>query len=628
MSTRRKTRLAVYAALALAAGAGLVGRAARSRPSSAARGLGEPAADFTLRDAATGRPVSLAALRREAKAVTVVFTGIDCPVGNLYMPRLVEMDRAYRARGVAIVAINANDHESAEQVAAHAREHGVEFPVLKDPDNRVADALLAERTCEALVFDHSGRLRYRGAIDDQYGQGSRKDRTGRAYLAEALDAILAGRAVASPTTPVVGCPIERAEPSRATSDRPRVRPASPAILAARKAEGEAESIQVGPVTYAADVAPILVRKCQSCHRPKQAGPFSLLTCEQARRWATTIREVVDDGRMPPWHADPRFGRFENDRGLSPRERATLLAWVDQGAPLGDPKTLPPPAEFPDGWSIGRPDAVVEMAEPYVVEAQGAIPYRRFRVPTGFTEDRWVQAAEARPGDRSVVHHMFVFVEKHDPDPTNLHRKGPCLVGYTPGDNPSVFPPGTAKLVPAGSDFLFEIHYSPIGRPRIDRSRVAMIFARGPVAHEAITRGIPDKGLRIPPGAADYESRSSYTFPADAHLLSLMPHMHLRGKDFLYRASYPDGRSEVLLSVPAYDFGWQTIYRLADPKPMPKGTRIDCLAHFDNSSANPANPDPTKEVRWGDQTWDEMMIGYIDYYLDAPGPHGAEASDVE
>jgi peroxiredoxin len=572
-------------------------------------GIGRRVADFTLPDTA-GRSVSLHDYRKHA-AVVLVFMGTECPVGNLYMPRLVELARVYEPRGVAFLTINANAHETAEQAAEHARSYHATFPVLKDPGNRLADRLGVERTCATLVLDRHGRLRYRGAIDDQYDRGRRKTAPARNYLTEALQAVLARRKVAVPVTPVVGCPIDRAGTIATVGNRPRVRPAATAIQSAYS-ELDAE-IDVGPVTYAADVAPILQAKCQSCHRPGQVGPFSLLTYDQARRWGTSIREVVEERRMPPWHADPRYGRFRNDRSLSARQRATLLAWVEQGMPGGDLQALPAAQARGDGWTIGTPDLVVPMGEPFPVPAQGFVKYQHFRVPTGFTQDRWVQAAEARPGDRAVVHHIGVYVDDHNPRSTAGEPNVKHVVAlYFPGENCPVFPPGIARRVPAGSDLIFEVHYTPIGVPRTDRSAVALIFSTTPPEHEARMRGIPDKTLRIPPGAANYAVRSSYTFAADAHLLTLMPHMHVRGKDFRYTATYPDGRSEVLLSVPAYDFGWQSIYILSEPKAMPRGTRIDCLAHFDNSADNSFNPDPKAEVTWGDQTSDEMMIGYIDY----------------
>ena len=589
------------------------------------RGIGQPIPDLPLRDAATGRATSIHALRGRA-ATVLVFTGVDCPVGDLYMSRLAGLAGAYRERGVAFLAVNSNARESAARAAEHAREYGVAFPVLKDAENVVADALMAERTCEALVLDGAGRLRYRGAIDDQYGRGTRRAGPSRTYLADALEALLAGRAVALAATPVVGCPIDRVDLPVLAGRGLRVRPAPAALAAAL--ESREPAVEVGRVTFAGAVAPILREKCESCHRPGQSAPFALRGYDDARRHASAIREAVADRRMPPWHADPRHGRFANDRSLSGRQRATLLAWVDQGAPEGDRRDLPPPREFPEGWAIGRPDVVIEMPEPFVVPASGTVPYQRVRVPTGFARDTWVQAAEARPGDRSVVHHILVFIHRPDLGATRLKRTGRLVVGYAPGDMPAIYPPGTAKLIPAGTELLFEVHYTPTGRARVDRSRIGLILARGPVTRQAVTKGIPQKDLRIPPGEANYPASSSHTFARDSHLLSLMPHMHLRGKDFAYTAAYPDGRSEVLLSVPAYDFAWQSVYRLAEPKALPAGTRIDCLAHFDNSAANPANPDPTRAVRWGDQSWEEMMTGYVDYCEDVDAGVGSDAFVVE
>lgn len=588
------------------------------------RGVGQRVANFTLNDV-TGAPVTLYGFWGK-RAVVLAFLGTDCPVGNLYAPRLAELNQAYKDKGVVFLGINANAHETVDQVAQHAKEHGIDFPVLKDPVNLVADLVLARRTCEVLVIDGRAILRYRGAIDDQYGQGTRKEAATKHYLRDALDAVLAGKPVAVSSSPVVGCLLDRMEPrSGVKATTPRVRAAAPEILRALEEQSGSQEVKVGRVTYAADVAKIVQDRCQSCHRPGQVGPFSLLGYDDARRHAAMIKEVVDERRMPPWHADSRYGHFQNDRHLTPVERATLLAWVDQGAPLGDPAKLPAARSFPEGWTIGTPDAVFELPEPYVVAAQGVLSYVNIRVPTHFAEDRWVQAAEARPGDGSVVHHIIVYVDDHKKN-RNWRGEG-HLCGYAPGDLPSVYPPGTAKKVPAGSDLVFQIHYTPSGKVCSDRSKVGLIFAKSPVEHRAYTRGIAQTRFVIPAGAENYPVRSAYTFSRDAHLLSFMPHMHLRGKSFQYEATFPDGRKEVLLSVPAYDFGWQSAYILDRPMALPKGTRIDCLAHFDNSAGNPANPDPKSPVTWGEQTFEEMMIGYIDYVEDGPiteSPARAEA----
>jgi hypothetical protein len=575
------------------------------------------AADFALRDVLSQRTIKLSDyFKPDAKTRNVVvlaFTGVDCPIGDLYMPRLVELAEAYKKKEVSFLAINSNAHDTVEQVAEQARKFKVPFPVLKDPGNVVADVNLVERTCEVVVVARMREILYRGPIDDQYGLGTRKDAPTHRYLADAIDAILAGRKPAAAATPVAGCLLDRVEPPLAKRKGPRVRAAAAEITAAHD-EIEAKSpIEVGPVTFAADVAAIFQQKCQSCHRPSQVGPFPLLTYDDAHRRAAMIREVVDDRRMPPWHADPRYGHFNNDRGLTARQRATILAWVDEGAPLGDPKAVPAPRSFPEGWSIGKPDLVIEMPEPYNVPAQGTVPYQFFRVRSGFTEDKWVQAAEARPGDPAVVHHIVVAIDGHKEQTKEDRERVPLshFAAYAPGDLPLVLPPGTAKRIPAGSDFIIQMHYTPIGRVRSDRSSIALIFAKEPPRREAHTLGIVNLEFEVPPGADNHPVQSAYVFPADGELLGLFPHMHLRGKSFRYTATFPDGKQEVLLSVPAYDFAWQSVYRLAEARRIPKGTRIDCLAHYDNSSKNPANPDPSRKVVWGDQTFEEMMIGYID-----------------
>jgi peroxiredoxin len=600
---------AVVLALAVVAGM-LAGR----RSGRSERGFGRQVGDFTLREAATGRNIEFGDFR-DRRAVVLVFLGMECPISNLMLPRLNAWADVYQSQGVAFLGVNSNAQEPAAQVAEHARSHGLHFPVFMDEGHAVADRFQVDRMCEVLVIDGGGRLRYRGALDDQYGRGTRKQAPTRAYLAEALDAVLHGRAVVLPDTPVFGCRIEGTRPRTVARSIARARPAQAGSAGSAKVE-EAPP-PAGRVTYAADIAPIIQNKCQSCHRPGQAGPFALLTYNQARRRAAMIREVVDEGRMPPWHADPHYGRFANDRSLSPRERSTLLAWIDQGAPEGDPRALPPPRSFPEGWTIGTPDVVLEMPEVFTVPAEGTLGYQHFRAPTGFTEDRWVQAAEVRPGDLSVVHHILVRVTPGGHSGGEVIPSEPFFAGYLVGDIPSVFPPGTARKIPAGSDFYFEVHYNPIGVARPDRSAIGLIFATTPPAHQVITRGIKNNTFAIAPGASRHPVEASYTFPRDSHLLSLTPHMHLRGKDFRYTAFYPDGRTETLLFVPAYDFGWQSVYRLETPKPLPRGTRIDCLAHFDNSASNPANPDPTKTVRWGEQTSDEMLVGYMDYYIDDP-----------
>lgn len=417
-------------------------------------------------------------------------------------------------------------------------------------------------------------------------------------------------------------------------------------------------------TYARDVAPIFQKACVACHRSSGMAPMSLETYREARPWAKSIREAVVERKMPPWHADPKHGEFRNDRRLSAAEIDTIVGWVDGGAPQGDPAAAAAPA-FVDGWRIGKPDAVLQMTAEYTLGPQGPDEYQYFLVPTGFTEDRWIQAAEARPGNSRVVHHIIAFIQpKQRPQPTRgqggggstskpifykdqtlirvreetpVHDNGctmalggagtrmdgserdmmpTLLCGEAPGRDADVWGDGLAKFLPAGADLLLQVHYSRNGATEKDRSSIGLVFARHPPGREVVTMPIQNHYFRIPPGAERHPASACYTFPEAVHLTSMMPHMHLRGKDMLFRAFYPDGRTEVLLSVPNYSFNWQTTYYLKKPVPLPAGTRIEVTAHFDNSAKNPVNPDPTKTVRWGDPTYDEMLIGWVDYYRDA------------
>ena len=373
------------------------------------------------------------------------------------------------------------------------------------------------------------------------------------------------------------------------------------------------------VTFNKDVAPIFFKNCAECHRAGEIAPMSLMSYKEARPWAKSIKEKVINREMPPWHADPHYGEFSNDRRLSQKDVDTIVAWVDGEAKEGDRKDLPPAPKFADGWNIGKPDKIFYLPEEYSVPATGVVAYKYFSVPTNFKEDMWVQAAEIRPGSRAVVHHIIVFVQ-------GGREQQRLLVGYAPGEQPAVMSKGLARKIPAGSNLVFQVHYTPTGTEAKDRSYVGLIFAKEPPEKELVTRPVMNMKFAIPPGDPNYRVESTYTFTENAHIHSLMPHMHLRGKDFEYRVTYPDGTSKVILSVPKYDFGWQSYYMLKEPVAAPKGTRLDCVAHFDNSEKNKHNPDPTKEVLWGDQTWEEMMIGWMSFTYDNQKPNAKGAND--
>ncbi|QQS46100.1 MAG: thiol-disulfide isomerase [Acidobacteriota bacterium] len=376
------------------------------------------------------------------------------------------------------------------------------------------------------------------------------------------------------------------------------------------------------VTFTKDVAPILQKNCMSCHRPGEIAPMSLLSYKEVRPWAKSIRERVLDRTMPPWSADPNHGEFKNDPRLSQQEIDTIVKWVDGGSVKGDDKDMPPNPKYPEGWSIGTPDAVISMQEEHQVPADGEVPYLYFSMPTNFTEDKWVQALEIRPGNRAVVHHVIAFAQepdtsgKVDGSGGEFRRGRTQLGGITPNKTGVTFEPGVAKLIKKGSNIVFQMHYTTNGQAATDRTSIAFIFARQPATRILHTGNAINTRFVIPAGHPNYEVTASKTFDEDVHITGFMPHMHVRGKDFTYTAVYPDGRREILLSVPAYDFNWQLSYELKKPKAMPKGTKLECVAHFDNSTKNKFNPDPTKPVAWGDQTWEEMMIGWFSYTRDA------------
>ena len=371
----------------------------------------------------------------------------------------------------------------------------------------------------------------------------------------------------------------------------------------------------GP-TYAGDVAAILDRRCAGCHRAGEVGPFPLTAYRHAARRGPVLAEAIESGRMPPWHADPRHGRFANDPRLTDRERELVLTWVADGCPEGDPADLPPPIPRANGWQAGPPDRVVTMPEPFRVPAAGVVDYQYFEVDPGFVVDQWVRSVEIRPGNRRVVHHCTVFLKPPGPG-AGLAAQGKlgsfCLATATPGTPPLVVPAGMAKRIPAGWRLVFVVHYAPIGTPQEDRTSVGLTFADpATVRREVATNVLIDPDLVIPPGRADHRVERSRRFDEDVLLLAFFPHMHARGRSFRYEATFPDGRREILLDVPRFDADWQGRYELAEPRRLPAGTTLRCVARYDNSAANPANPDPSATVVAGPQGTDEMFNGYYEF----------------
>jgi len=550
--------------------------------------VGRHIEDFALRDF-RGKEYRLA---ESTKSVVVVtFLGTECPLARLYVPRLVELREEFADRSVVFLGIVSNRQDSIAEISHFARANHVRFPMLKDPGNRVADLFHARRTPEAFVLDRDRVIRYRGRIDNQYGfqkdgRSFQRNKPTRRDLALAIEAVLSGNEVSVPETVSPGCKIGRLREPDSNS----------------------------PVTWSKQISRIFQRHCQSCHRPGEIAPFPLLSYDEVQGWEAMIQEVVQQNRMPPWTADSRAGQFANDSRLSDDEKRLIDTWVAHGSPEGDPDELPPPKPFVAGWRIGQPDAVLYMDDrPFDVPAEGVVEYQYFVVDPDFAGDRWIKAAEYRPGNPAVVHHINVFLlpaEKGDQFERD-ELTNDLLWGFAPGVPPTVLPSGMAIHLPRGTRLVFQLHYTPNGTPQQDRSYMGLVFADpSEVRKQVRTVLAVNTKFEIPPGAANHLVESWYDFDRDALLISMIPHMHLRGKSFRYVAHYPDGSREELLDVPRYDFNWQNTYVLSKPKLIPARTRIQCEATFDNSEDNLANPDPESPVRWGDQTWDEMMIGYL------------------
>jgi mono/diheme cytochrome c family protein len=406
-------------------------------------------------------------------------------------------------------------------------------------------------------------------------------------------------------------------------------------LAAQTSDPKAQAASTP--TFYKDIVPILQQKCQSCHRSGEAAPMPLVSYEQTRPWAAKITAAVEMKMMPPWFADPRYGYFANDPSLSDEQIATIGNWAKGGAPSGNPEDAPAPRKWSEGWNIPRPDAVVKMPTPVRIPARGELEYTYEIVATHFTEDKWVQMAEVRPSSAAHVHHAVVYIRppdsawlRHAPvggpftasmlsDPEERlqahETTSDLLLVYAPGSAPDQWAEGMAKFVPAGSDLVFQMHYTTNGDAASEETSVGLVFAKSPPKQRVITLQLNNHALVIPPGAEDFRVEVQGTLPNDATLLSLFPHMHLRGKRFEYDIIHEDGRVETLLRV-NYHFHWQLSYRLAEPRELKAGTKLRAVAWYDNSKNNPHNPNPEKTVTWGDQTSEEMMVGFFDVAIPA------------
>lgn len=541
--------------------------------------------DFTL-PSTTGETFSLKT-PFAGRLRVVCFIGCDCPVAKLYAPRLKTLAERFAGDHVEFIAINSNPQDPIAKFAKFAGDHGLDdpsirFPMLKDHDGQVAARFGATRTPEVFVIDSLGRLIYQGRIDDQYRPGVVTDSPGRDDLRLAIEESLAGNPVSIPSAPAAGCRIAKRRPVDPTAT----------------------------VSFAGEVSRILDRHCVECHRAGEIGLFSLTDYDEVVGWADMMVEVIDDHRMPPWHASEEHASFVNSRRMPDEDKETIRRWVEAGTLFGDAADLPPPPEFASGWQIGTPDVVIDMAaKPFAVPAEGTVEYQYFVIDPGFESDTWVAAAEVIPGNRGVVHHGIAFVRP--PDGVQIDGLG-WLTAYVPGQR---MPPAVshrARKIPAGSKIVFQMHYTPSGKVENDLSKIGLIFADPAVVTEELFTlvGI-NQGLEIPPHQADVSVEGqTRSFPAGGKLLAMSPHMHLRGKAFQVRQRTDDAE-RVVLEVPQYDFNWQHTYILAEPIDLDRVDSIDFTATFDNSTGNPFNPDPADFVTWGDQTWEEMAIVFYE-----------------
>lgn len=527
------------------------------------------------------------------------------------VPALARLEKELGPRGVGFVFVDVDASDAPDACRELIAAHGLAGAYLLDRDGAIAAALGATTTTEVFVLDAARTLQYRGAVSDQYGIDYAREAPEHEYLRRAVEAVLADRRPEIAATTAPGCALE----SRATAAAP-----------------------AAPATYHGRISRIVAQSCLECHRPGGVGPFPLETYAQVAAKAGMIAHVVEHRIMPPWLAAAPAGGapspWANERSLSEEDRAAMLAWVAAREPEGDPREAAAPRRFPTGWAIGTPDAVFELPEEVPVQAEGIMDYVNVRVPTGFAEDRWVTAIQVSPTARAVVHHVLVFAVPAARPGERRRPRGEELRGffgaYVPGGEALIYPEGYAKRLPAGSDLLFQLHYTPNGQATRDRTRIGLVFSKEPPRHQVRVVGLMNRRLEIPPGAKDHVERATIPVPADVQVLAFMPHMHVRGSAFRFEAERPEGGRQSLLEVPRWDFNWQLRYVLREPLEIPRGTVVTASGWYDNSKDNAQNPDPAATVRWGPQTTDEMMLGYVEFVLareadTAPAPAPAPAA---
>ena len=555
------------------------------------RGVGRRVDELTLQNLGGGA-VRLAA-PKDAKALVVALFSATCPISNKLGPELARIEKDYAGKNVAFALVNIAPETKPDEVRKFVAGFGLKSVVLNDPAQTLQRAVAATTSTEVFVLDAARTLVYRGAINDQYGLGYTKDAPTKNYLREALDAVLTDNVPAIAATSAPGCALDvNGKPARTN------------------------------LTFNHDISRILQANCVTCHHEGGIAPFGLETYDDVIEHAGMMKKQVTRGAMPPWFAAPSPAQdhiWANDRSLSDADKTDLLAWLNSDRPLGEAADAPVPRHFSNEWMIGKPDVVFQIPQPVQIKAEGVMPYQTEVVETNLTEDRWVRGYEIQPTNRAVVHHVIVRIHARG---AKLAEAGDAsesfFAAYVPGNSFRVLPEGFAKLLPAGSRISFQIHYTPNGHATQDQIKIGLLFADKPPQYEVHISGVAKPGLNIPPGDANHVETQERVIPTNMMFMSFMPHMHVRGKAFKYELTTPDGKCETLLDIPHYDFNWQIQYAYAQPKFVPAGSKLKITAVFDNSAGNPANPDPTKTVRWGQQTYDEMMIGYVEHFTPYAG----------
>ena len=539
-------------------------------------GVGKLIPDVAFTDF-TGKAGKLSDFK-SAKLTIVAFTNTTCPISKKYAPSLARLEKEYAAKGVAFLFVNPTASEK-------VTEHGFAGRYVHDTDGKLTATFGATATTEVFVLDAARTVLYRGAIDDQYGLGYSLDSPRNKYIVVALEEALGGKLPFTPATTTPGCVLE-----------PDAAKASSVAL-----------------TYHARIERIVQANCVECHRAGGVAPFTLDKYADLVDRKAMLKKVVDKGTMPPWLAardKAEHSPFANDRSLTEPDKKDLLAWLAGDLKKGDPADAPLPRKYESGWLIGKPDAEFQIPKPIAVKAEGTMGYQNVKVETSFDEDRWVQSLEVQPTAREVVHHVLVFA---GPKGARLNENGFFAV-YVPGNSVLSYPDGYAKKLPKGATLHFQIHYTPNGKATTDQTRLGVVFAKEAPRYEIHVAGVANTSFQIPAGADNHQLTAKIPVPFDAKVLSLFPHAHLRGKAARFDLKTPDGKTATLLDVPHYDFNWQLQYRFAEPPSAPRGSTLTYTAWYDNSDKNPANPDPTKSVRWGQQTYEEMHLGYVEYVL--------------